>query len=200
MEVAMKKRIDPQHYITDALITSDEWDSFDYKLRLEIEELEHIDYDSTPIDWKKNTLAFGYLYHVEKLLDEKCQCGDHEFENIRELQTLIKKYDHLKTFLLTVRIATIAYRAGLIPKFITEGEEHLKYRDRQREKAELPRGHDGKDPAEIQTRNNQIREHFQKAHIKNPSLTISGFAEKHAARYRLKSRRVRDILKMAVGN
>ncbi|MCJ7783486.1 MAG: hypothetical protein MUP41_06095 [Desulfobacterales bacterium] len=54
-------------------------------------------------------------------MDEKYQLGDHEFENIHELQTLIEKYDHLKTFLLTVRIATIVYRNGLIPKFVREG-------------------------------------------------------------------------------
>lgn len=114
-----KKRIDDiDRYITDALIVSDEWDNFDYNLQSEIKELAQIDYDGTPLDWKKNTLAFGYLSHVEKLLLEKYRCGDHEIENIRELQGLIEKYNHLKTFLLTLRIATIAYRAGMIPKLV----------------------------------------------------------------------------------
>lgn len=193
----MKKKIDPQHYLMDALVTSDEWDSFDYKLQLEIKELGHIDYDSAPIDWKKNTLAYTYLYHVENLLLEKYQIGDHEIENIRELQTLIKKYDHLKTFLLTVRIATIAYRAGLIPAAV-KGD--WKHRCEQHEKGKKPRSHGGKMPAEIQTRNNQIVEDFKKALLKNPSLTRSRFAEKHAAEHKLSPRTVRLILKMAVGN
>ncbi len=193
--MAMKKKIDPQHYLTDALVTSDEWDSFDYNLQSNIKELGQIDYDSTPLNWKKNTLAFGYLYHIEKLLLEKHQWMNHEIEDIRELQTLIEKYDHLKTFLLTVRIATIGYRNGLIPEFVTEGEAHLKYRVEQSVKGKKPRSHDGKTPTEIQIRNNQIVEHFKKTRL-NPS----GFSKKYAAKYSLKPRRVREILKIAVGN
>ncbi len=196
----MKKKNDPLLYVTDSLITSDEWDSFDYNLRLQIKELGHIDYDSTSSDWKKNTLAFGYLYRVENLLIEQGEIENRTIENIRELQTLIKKYDNLKIFLLTLRIATITHRAGLIPKLVTGGEAHMKYRDQQREKAKKPRSYKGKTPTEIQTRNDQIREHFKKALIKNPRLTPYSFSEKHAARYGLKPRRVRDILKLAVGN
>jgi hypothetical protein len=71
----------------------------------------------------------------------------------------------------------------------------LKYREQQREKAGRLRSHGGKTAIEIQARNNQIREHSKKTH-----LTSSGFAQKHAAQYGLKPRRVRDILKMAVGS
>ena len=160
--MAMKKKIDPEYYPTDALITSDEWDSFDYNLRLEIKELGMVNYDDLSEDWKKNTYAFGYLFHAEKLLNEKGEMltieqWKHAINNIRELKTLIKKYDHLKTFLLTLRLATITYRAGLIPKFTTEGAAYL---NRQ--------SHAGQQkPAGIQTRDDQIREHFKKAHNKN---------------------------------
>ena len=191
------KKNDPEHYLTDALVTSDEWDSFDYNLRMQIKELGQIDYNSTSIDWKKNTLAFGYLYHVEKLLLEKNQCENFGIENIRELQTLIKTYDHLKTFLLTLRILTLAYRAGLIPEFVTHGKN---FRKDQSKKGSKLRGHDGKTAADLQTRNNLIIEDFKKALRKNPRLTPSAFAQKYAANYNLKSRRIWDLLKMAVGN
>ena len=55
-------------------------------------------------------------------------------------------------------------------------------------------------PKEIEIRNNQILNHFREALLKNPRLTPSGFSKKHAAKHGLKPRRVRDILKMAVGN
>jgi hypothetical protein len=194
----MKKKIDPKRYLTDALITSDEWDSFDYNLRTQINELGQIDYDSKSLDWKENTLAFGFLWHAEKLLRERVQwCG---LDNIPELRALIEKYDHLKTFLLTLRIATIVYRNGLIPELIIEGEAHFKYRDKQSEKARKPRSHEDKTPIEIRARNNQIIEDFKEARRKNPRIKASGFAEKHGDEYGLKPRQVRNILKMAVGN
>ncbi len=200
----MKKKIEPkhpQHYLTDALITSDEWDSFDYKLQLEIKELGTVDYDSQDINWKKNTLAFGYLYHVEKLLIEKYQWVDHEIEDIRELQTFIEKYNGLKTFLLTLRVATIAYRAGFIPKLVTVGAARLKYGEQQSiDRIGKPRGHGGLNPAEIQTRNKQIVEHFKKALLKNSSLKPSRFADKHAAEHKVSPRTIRLILSKAVGN
>jgi len=128
----MKKKIDLQHFYTDVLVTSDEWESFDYYLQSQIKELAEIGYDNRPQFWKNN-LAYSYLWHVEKLLLEKSQCGNHEIENIRELQTLIEKYDHLKTFLLTLRIATIAYRAGLIPKMVKAEADKQTNRKRKME-------------------------------------------------------------------
>lgn len=114
----MKKKSAPTYYLTDALVTSDEWENFDYHLRSEIKELGQIDYDKAPLNWKKNTLAYGYLYHVEKLLHEKLEDWYDARDDIHELKTLIEKYDHLKTFLLTLRIATIAYRAGTISQMV----------------------------------------------------------------------------------
>jgi hypothetical protein len=190
----MKKKINAQHYLTDALITSDEWDSFDYNLRMQIKELGQIDYDAKPLNWKKNTLAFGYLYHIKNLLLEKSENDSYEIKNIQELETLIEKYDHLKTFLLGLRIATIGYRAGIIPRFVTEGEAFLKRQRRFGQRSGQQKS------TKIKTRDDQIRKDFQKIHIKNPRITPSGFAKSHADKYGLRARRIQDILKTAVGS
>ncbi len=191
----MEKKID--HYVTDSLITSDEFDNFDHQLRLQLKELKQIDYDSQSINWKRNTLPFGFLWHVEKLLAKKGKTPDQSIENIKELQALLGKYANVKTFLLTLRIATIAYRAGLIPEFTTLGEA---YRNQQQKRANKPRSRGGKSPAEIQTRNAQIIEHFKKALLEYPNITQSSFSKKHAAGYGLKPRQIRNILKIGVGS
>ncbi|MFC1798644.1 hypothetical protein ACFLZL_02420 [Thermodesulfobacteriota bacterium] len=180
----MKKKTDPQHYLTDSLITSDEWDSFDYNLRSQIKDLEK-HYDSLSDDRKKSMLAHTYLYHVEKLLKERKETGNQAIENIHELQTLIKKYDHFKTFLLTLRIATTAYRAGLVPELVIMGHTHSKGQSKKGQTT----------PKALPERNRKIIEHFKKTH-----LTQSSFSTKHAARYGLKPRQIRNILKKAVGN
>lgn len=79
---------------------------------------------------EKNTLAYGYLYHIEKLLHEKLEAWYDARDDIHELKTLIEKYDHLRTFLLTLRIATIAYKNGLIPKFVREGVSRIEGRSK----------------------------------------------------------------------
>lgn len=48
---------------------------------------------------------------------------------------------------------------------------------------------------QLKSRDEKIIEHFKKTH-----LTAAGFADKHSAKYGLKSKRVRDILKKALGS
>jgi hypothetical protein len=197
----MKKKIDCDHYVTDALVTSeDEWDSFDYNIRTQIKDLGKIDYDSQSSDWKKNTVAFAYLHYLEKLLLEKEQWVNHEIEDIREIQTLIERYDHLKTFLLTLRIAMIGFKNGHIPRLITEGEAHFEYRNAQSLKRGKRRIYGNKTLTEIEARNNQIVQDFKKTLQKNPNLTPSGFSKKHAVDYKLKPSMVQKIIKKAVSN
>lgn len=217
----MKKKIDPQHYLTDAIIISDEWDDFDYDLKSNIEELGHIDYDSKPINWKKDRLGYGYLRYVENLLREKFKRENSKIKtvddlqtriknythlkaiikDIRELQTLIEKYDNLKIFLLTLRITTIASRVGFIPDLIQLGE---KYSETQSKRLPKKRTIKGITPEMREATKEKIIEHFKKARLKNPRLKPSSFAKnnaaKHAAEYKLSPRSVRLILSKAVGS
>ena len=187
----MKKKIDPQRHFTDAVNAFDEWDSFDYDLQQQIKELARIDYDKNPQLWKNN-VAYGYLYHIEKLLTEKYQGSGSEIENIRELKTLLNKFDNLKTCLLTLQVATAAYRAGLIPELVQAG---VSLKRSQSEKGSKRRTRNGITPAERSERDQKIFQHFKKTRLKP-----SGFAEKHAAKFGLKPRSVRLILKKAVGS
>jgi len=106
---------------TDALVASDEWENFDYNLRLQIEELARIDYDKKPEKWKRNTLAYGYLWHVEKLLRETGTIDNYTLNTIKELKKVITKYEGTKILLLTLRLATIVMRAGIIPEMAQFG-------------------------------------------------------------------------------
>ena len=100
--------------IEDLIINGDDWNHFDYLLNNELTELNQIDYNATPDEWKKCTLAYNYLFLVEKLLIEK-----KSLEIISgELENLLKNYDNMKAFLLGIRLATIAYRSGIIPKLV----------------------------------------------------------------------------------
>lgn len=115
----MKKKIESEQYITDELISSDEWDNFDYRIREEIESYKQVFHTGQSLNWETSLVGSSYLLYAEKLLRQKGQwrgVGD-----IKELQTLISKYDDLKIFLLTLRIATMTYREGLIPMLVREG-------------------------------------------------------------------------------
>lgn len=109
----MKKLLDRN--ITDALMTSDEWESFDYNLQQQIQELSRIGYDEKPEEWKKNTLAYSYLWHAEKLLKESGAMDKYTETLIEELKKGILKYEGMKILLLTLRLATMTARAGVLP-------------------------------------------------------------------------------------
>jgi hypothetical protein len=181
----MKKKIDPERYITDALITSEyEFDYFDDQLQLQLKELAEIRYDDQPESWKRNTLAYSYLDKAERLLKEKAL----DDGTVRELRSLIGKYTNLKMFLLTLRLATITYRAGLIPKLTTEGASYL---NRQRDKAGKPRSHDGKTPAELKTRNQEIKSAFEK---KKTTDSDNAFYIRYGKKYNLSRSAIRKIV------
>jgi len=148
--------------------------------------------------WKYPPFAYGYPADVVILNDDKSmywikpdiEAALRTLESITIMKGLLLNKEAVKVYLRSFELTINLSRAGLIPKFSTEGAAFLKRQS-----------HAGQQKsAGIQTRDDQIREHFQKAYIKNPSLTPSGFAERHADEYGLKPRQVRNILKMAVGN
>lgn len=185
----MKKSLN--YNITDAMIASDEWESFDYNLRLQIEELATIDYDNQPEKWKENTLARSYLYHAEKLLQETGAMNDYTINTINELKKVIMKYEGMNIFLQTLRLATIVTRAGIIPEMAECGEN---YRKEQSRKASIKRTTGGLTPDERQKRNESIVEHYKKAREKNRDITLNSFAKQHADKYRLKPTRIKQII------
>lgn len=188
----MKKSLD--HNITDALVTSDEWESFDYNLRLQIEELEEIDYDNKSKEWKKNTLAAGYLYYAEKLLQETGIVDAHTIDTIKELRKAITNYDGMRIFLQTLRLAIIVTRAGIIPQMAHAGKKHS---DTQTEKRLRRTTWKGLTQEQLSTRNQKIIKHYQ--HVsKNGHITLHCFAVKHADKYRLKPTRIKRIIKSSL--
>lgn len=188
----MKKSLD--HNVTDALITSDEWESFDYNLRLQIEELAEINYDSKSEEWKKNTLASGYLCYVEKLLQEAGIVDNYTINTIKELKKTIISYGGMRIFLQTLRLATIATRAGIIPKMAHVGERHS---DTQTEKRLKRTKWKGLTREQLLDRNQKIIKHYK--HVsKNGHITLHCFAKKHADKYCLKPTRIKQIIKSSL--
>lgn len=118
----MKRTLDKN--LTDGLLTGDEWDDYEYNLRQEIKELSEIGYDEKSADWKQNTLAYGYLFRAEEMLRKAGILDKYTQDSIKELKKAIKQYDGLKLFLLTLRLATITARAGVVPDLaIAEAEK-----------------------------------------------------------------------------
>ncbi|MBE9572346.1 MAG: hypothetical protein IMF11_17090 [Proteobacteria bacterium] len=185
----MKKSLDCN--VTDALIVSDEWENFDYNLRLQIEELANIDYDNKSKEWKENTLASGYLYYVEKLLQEAGMVDNHTINTIKELRKAITNYDSMRIFLQTLRLATIATRAGIIPEMAHVGERHS---DTQTEKRLRRTTWNGLTREQLSLRNQEIVARYKKAYEKNKAVTPNSFATQHASEYNLKERQIRNIL------
>ena len=188
----MKKSLD--YNVTDALITSDEWENFDYNLRLQIDELANIDYDSQSKEWKKNTLAAGYLYYVGKLLQEAGVVDNYTINTIKELKKAITNYGGMRIFLQTLRLATIATRAGIIPKMAHVGVRHS---DTQTEKRLKRTKWKGLTREQRSARNQKIIEHFKKA-SESGHIKLHGFAIKHADKYLLKPTRMKQIIKSSL--
>lgn len=184
-----KKRISPAHYMTDALITSDEWDNVLFNLKHELRAFRD---KETFDECKERNNALLYLLHAEDTLTAGSHLTSDARAMILELRQAIKHYDAWRVFVQTLCLATTVYRAGLIPQFIARAEGYSK---KQSDKASRPRSRGGKTPADIKKRNEEIIEHFKKSR-----LTASSFAVKYASKYDLKPRRVRDILNVAVGN
>ena len=173
--------------LTDALVTSDEFDSFDYNLRQEIEELAKVDYDSQSDSWKGNTLGYAYLWQTEKLLRAAGLMDEYTFEMINELKERMAVYRDLRLMLQTIRLATITVRAGIIPEMAHFGEG---FRKRQSKVASRHRTTGGLTPEERQGRNEKIVAHFKKTF-----LTLHGFATRHAAKYDLSPTSIKNIIK-----
>ena len=183
----MKQPLD--HNITDALITSDEWESFDYNLRLQIEELAKVDYDNQKPTWKENTLANTYLFHVEKLLRKTGGLDAYTLKTIEELKKVIMNFEGMKILLLTLRLATLATRAGIIPEIAQMGVNTSAVQSKKGSKRPVV---DGLTPEQRDRRNMEINEHFKKV---AGNLSTYGFAKKYEKKYGLKQAQIRKILK-----
>ena len=198
--------------ITDWIITDRHGTgkNFDDQLRLWVKNLKEEEtlpkyrYDHQPEKWPLSgswlyRFASKYLDDAERLLKEKNLYFNDEIETtFRELRSLFNKYNHLKTFLLTLRIATITYRAGLIPDNAKFGE---KWRTDQSIKASKDRARNGMTPSERKIRDEKIFDDFKKERLKNRHLTINAFSNTFTADDGPKPRQVRTIIsKMAVGS
>ena len=183
----MRKSLD--HNLTDTIVTSDEWDNFDYNLRLQIEELADIDYDNKLEKWKENTLASGYLNYAERLLRETGVIDDYTLNSIRELKKEIMEYRNMKTLLLTLRLVTITLRAGIIPEMAHYGEN---YRKAQSRKSSTKRTTRGLTPNERQKRNERIVEHWKQ--VSNKGLKLNSFAQKHVKTYKIGTTQIKKII------
>lgn len=174
---------------TDALITSDEWDSIKYNLMLQLDELPD---KKTFLANKDHSLAHAYLIHAEKIIRKRGAWSSSTSSLIRELRKAMREPEAWRIFMQTLLLITITGRAGDIPEMVHTAQG---YKQVQSIKGSKPRKRNGVTPAEREIRNEKIIEHYQRTRLKP-----AGFAEKHAAKYGLKPRTVRLILKNAVGN
>ena len=184
--------------ITDNLITSgEEFNYFDTQLQLWQKELSKTRYDNQPSKWPLSgsweyQFACSYLDKAERLLKEKKLHFNDENEIIREIRALFGKYENLKMFLLTLRIATITYRAGFIPELVQHGVTFSKIQSERLPEKRTIKGV----TLEMRIERNQIIiDHFKKTRF-----TPNHFADKYAEDYKLSPRTVRFILSKAVGN
>jgi hypothetical protein len=193
----MKKVKNPLHWknITDAFITSDEWDNIKYNLTQELDALRD---KKTFMACKDETFAHNYLEHAEDVIRKKGGWEISILSLIRELKEAIKEPETWRIFMQTLLLVTITNRAGEIPETADEGKRYKKDQSDKGGKRWI------NEVDKLTARNNKIIEHFREAHRKNKHLTPSRFADKHAAKYekehKIKPRTIRFILSKAVGN
>jgi len=119
--------------ISDKLLTSDEWDNYEYSLRQEIKELGEIGYDEKSDEWKRNTLAYGYLFRAEEILRKAGLLDQYTQDSIEEIRKATAKYEGLKLVLLTIRLAIMTARAGVVPGLANAEVDKLDGSKRTRE-------------------------------------------------------------------
>lgn len=183
----MKKSLDDN--ITDALITSDEWDNIHYDLKHELAAL--LD-RKTFEECRDQNFAHTYLAHAEKLIREK---GDIDITPlIRELRDALKDYKCWRVFMQMLRLTTIISRSGVIPEMAHTGE---KYKHVQSAKGSKQRARNGLTPEKRAERNQKILEHYKKA-SKNGHIKLNGFATQHADKYGLRPTQFKEIIKSSL--
>lgn len=191
----MKKTVN--HYVTDSLIASnDDWKYFDEQLRLWLKDSGSSKdrYKNHSSKWPLSgsweyQFACSYLDKAERLLKEKNLIKG--IKNISELRAMFNKYDNLKTFLLSLRIAAMTFRAGLIPQGVVAGK---KYSNTQKVNRGNRKTWNNLTKEQMAERNQKIADHCNRTRLKP-----SSFAKRHAAEYGLKPRRIKEILKEALG-
>lgn len=179
------KRIKPFKYfdwnITDAFITSDEWDA---RLHDMTKELRDLSYNKKLFKaCGQHTFAHQYLTHAEEALRKHGWLESENRSLLLELRSAITSPAKWRVFVQTLRLVTLVARAGVIPTAAQAGRE---YKQMQTDRAKKTWT---KKVNELETRNMKIREHFKQTH-----LSARRFAELHAAEYGLKPQQIRRIL------
>jgi len=181
----MKKTKKPQYFdweITDAFVTSDAWDNWDYELTQELEAMRDIEVFKAI---GAHTFAHIYLNNAEDIMFKNSRFGSGMLSLIHELRQSIKGREAWRIFMQTLRLVTLTNRAGDIPKTARTGK---KYKQEQSERG----GKRWKEKADaLEIRNKKIFKHFKETH-----LTPRSFAIRHAADHGLKPRHVQDIIKI----
>ena len=179
----MKKTKPPKHFdwgITDAFVTSDEWDTLRDDLKYELDALRD---PETFKACKDETSAHTYLNLAEKIIRKRSEWEISTLSLIRELREAIKDPQAWRVFMQTLRLVTITTRAGEIPKTAQAGRKHSQTQSdkggqRWKEKAD-----------KLEIRNTKIFEDFN-----NSPLSARRFADLHASDYGLKPTQLRAII------
>ena len=99
--------------ITDSFILSDEWDTRRYDLEYELDNMTD---EEIFKECKDENFAQTFLNHAEDVI-RKCDIEDKsDLSLIWELRETIKDQAAWMVFIKTLRLVTIVYRAGIVPR------------------------------------------------------------------------------------
>lgn len=118
-------------------------------------------------------------------------------QTLKKLDELLVKdgkvnIEALRVFLHSFELTINLSRTGLLPEKALRGEKYSKSQGKIRKKRQT---WGGLKRDQLLARNQRICEDFKKT-----GLTENNFSNKYAGKYDLKPRRIREILKMIVGN
>ncbi|MGP8152970.1 MAG: hypothetical protein ACLQBQ_02335 [Smithella sp.] len=102
---------------TDEFIATDEWDARHYDIKRQLDAFQKKDLFEA---CKEQNFAHEFIDHAEKLIKKTGYAGDLR-SLLKELRTAIKNYDSWRIFMQTLRLVTLAYRAGTIPDLVQAG-------------------------------------------------------------------------------
>ena len=169
----------------DGLIVTDEW----YALEEKIDEQLETFLDASIFETNKSrNIAISFINRAENLIEK----NPSTIALLAELRDKSQDPDYWRVIMQTIKLVILALRAGYIPDM---AQTTVKEKRRQSLKGSRPRTRNGITPTERLERNKEILSHYEQTH-----LSISGFANKHAAKYTLKPRQIRTILKKALGS
>ncbi|MFH7319772.1 hypothetical protein ACHHRT_04065 [Desulfurivibrio sp. D14AmB] len=170
-------------------------------------------------DWTLDDLFLEILAERQRILAGRSEflLGEKISDDLRELKTLhleigarlaeLRPEVTPEQFAKIESIAKESFIAGSeTERFGSFGlnsrlaGKKRKYSRKQREKRQKRQTWAGLNTAGREARDEQILADYQGKVRKNSQLTINSFVEKYAARYSLKSRRMREILKAKVAD